>query len=135
MKQNTQPNKTGQINTTEQNEKLRQDKDIQRIKPVTKTKQVQRQIKRRTKTFGEKAYKAYIALTISLYSLLYCKSDASAGNFETSIFATGTKSLATDIGKWLMIIAPITGGLVGVYFFIRRQAADEMDQSAATRCC
>lgn len=140
MKQNNkikQMNKIEQLNTIGQNNKSGQELDIQeinnissskKIKPVIKTKQVQRQIKRKTKTLGKSAYKMYIAALTAWYSLVFCKSAIAAGDFGSSVFAKGTQSLATDIGKWLLIIAPITGGLVGVYFFIRRQAADEMDQ-------
>ena len=136
IKKINQMNKIEQLNTIGQNNQSEQEQDIQdiininrnkKIKPVTKTKQVQRQIKRRTKTLGKSAYKMYIAALTALYSIVIGSNSVSAGNFGSSIFATGTKNLAQDIGIWLLIIAPITGALLGVYFFIRRQAADEMD--------
>ena len=132
-----QMNKIEQLITIGQNNKSGQEQDFKEInnissskklKPVTRTKQVQRQIKRRTKSLGKSAYKMYIAALTAAYSYLLGDSPVSAADFGSSILATGTKSLATDVGKYLLIIAPITGALLGVYFFIRRQAADEMDQ-------
>ena len=137
IKKIKQINKIEQLNTIGQNSQSGQEQDIQKIsnisrikklKPVIKTKQVQRQIKRKTKTLSKSAYKMYIAAITVMYSVLFCKSAIAAGNFGSSIFATGTKNLAQDVGIFLLIIAPITGALLGVYFFIRRQAADEMDQ-------
>jgi len=40
----------------------------------------------------------------------------------------GTEELIKDLTTWLMVLAPIAGGMLIVYFFIRRSAADEMDQ-------
>jgi|GEM_PF-166702 len=86
-------------------------------------------INRRPRTFGEKIYRLYIIAMILVYSLALTSNPAfAADGFGSSVFATGTKNLFKDIGTWLLIIAPISGGVLGVYFFIRRQAADEMDQ-------
>ena len=82
----------------------------------------------------DKINKVCLVIMIAAFTMFF-NTPAFAADFETSIFATGTKSLITDIGKWLLILAPIVGTLVSVYFFIRRGAADEMDSSAATRCC
>ncbi len=78
--------------------------------------------------YSSKFYKAYMCALINLYVFAATSNNALAADFGSSIFATGTKDLFVDVGKWLLIIAPISGGLLGVYFFIRRQAADEMDQ-------
>lgn len=78
--------------------------------------------------YSSKLYKAYMCALINLYVFAATSNNALAGGFGSSIFATGTKSLFVDVGTYLLIIAPISGGLLGVYFFIRRQAADEMDQ-------
>lgn len=83
---------------------------------------------RRKRKLGEKIYKVYMAFMVAAYSIFLGSKPALAGPFGSSIFATGTKNLATDIGTWLLILAPISGSVLGVYFFIRRQAADEMDQ-------
>ena len=68
----------------------------------------------------------YLILAITVFTLINTN-PVSAGGFGDSIFAVGTKNLFTDIGKYLIILAPIAGTVVGVYFFIRRGAADEMD--------
>lgn len=92
-------------------------------------KKQEMKINRRTRTFGEKIYRLYMVAMIVVYSIGLNSIPAFAdGGFGSSIFATGTKSLFKDIGTWLLILAPISGGVLGVYFFIRRQAADEMDQ-------
>ncbi len=69
----------------------------------------------------------YLILAITFFTFINTI-PVSAGGFGDSIFATGTKNLFTDIGKYLIILAPIAGAAVGAYFFIRRGAADEMDQ-------
>ena len=90
-------------------------------------------IYRNLKRVEEKIYKVFMVTMIVVYSMIQGNKPVSAaGPFGTSIFATGTKNLATDIGTYLLILAPISGSLLGVYFFIRRQAADEMDQK---KCC
>ncbi|MGV8149785.1 MAG: hypothetical protein ACLKAK_08475 [Alkaliphilus sp.] len=45
-----------------------------------------------------------------------------------SKLATGTEALLRDITTWLLILVPILGGLLILYFFIRRSGADELDQ-------
>lgn len=89
----------------------------------------------KVKRVVEKINKVFLAIMLTIFTMIFNTVPVFAGGFGDSIFATGTKSLITDIGKWLLILAPIVGTLVSVYFFIRRGAADEMDQSAATRCC
>ncbi len=91
-------------------------------------KKPSKKIYRRTRTFGEKIFRIYIAAMMIGYFILAGNQVVFADGFGTSVFATGTKNLLKDIGTWLLVIAPISGGLLGVYFFIRRQAADEMDQ-------
>ena len=51
-----------------------------------------------------------------------------AEDVGTSKLATGTEALITDTTTWLMVIAPIVGGLLVIYFFIRRSGSDEQDQ-------
>ncbi len=75
-----------------------------------------------------KIQKTYLAVVIVAFTAIFNALPTFAADFGTSIFATGTKNLFTDIGKYLIILAPIAGAAVGVYFFIRRGAADEMDQ-------
>ncbi len=50
------------------------------------------------------------------------------GPLETSKLATGTKNLLADIQKILLMLAPIIGGVVLIYLFIRRAGADEHDK-------
>ena len=75
-----------------------------------------------------KIQKSYLAIVIAVFTAVFNTVPTFAADFGTSIFATGTKNLFTDIGKYLIILAPIAGAAVGVYFFIRRGAADEMEQ-------
>ncbi|MBN4069540.1 MAG: hypothetical protein COA82_11450 [Alkaliphilus sp.] len=51
-----------------------------------------------------------------------------ANEIKDSQIAKGTEKLIADLTTWLMVLAPIIGGLLILYFFIRRSAADEMDQ-------
>ncbi len=51
-----------------------------------------------------------------------------ASGIGSSKLATGTEALITDATTWLMVIAPIVGGLLVIYFFIRRSGSDEQDQ-------
>ncbi len=54
--------------------------------------------------------------------------NAFADKVGDSKLATGTEALITDVTTWLMLIAPIVGGLLVIYFFIRRSGSDEQDQ-------
>lgn len=45
-----------------------------------------------------------------------------------SKLATGTEALLRDITTWLLVLIPILGGLLILFFFIRRSGADELDQ-------
>ncbi len=66
--------------------------------------------------------------SIAFYILLLTSTTAYAGEVGDSKLATGTQDLINDLTIWLMILAPIIGVLVIIYFFIRRAASDEMDQ-------
>ena len=50
-----------------------------------------------------------------------------ANSIQNSKLATGTEKLIGDLTTWLMILVPVVTGLLIIYFFIRRSAADEMD--------
>ncbi|WP_156946396.1 Mbov_0395 family pilin-like conjugal transfer protein [Desulfitibacter alkalitolerans] len=54
--------------------------------------------------------------------------NAYATDIKNSQLAKGTEALINDVTIWLMILAPIVSALFIIYFFIRRSAADEMDQ-------
>ena len=45
-----------------------------------------------------------------------------------STVGKGTKKLFEDLSKYGLILSPIVGGLLGVYFFTRMNVADEQDQ-------
>ena len=49
-------------------------------------------------------------------------------DIQTSQLFTGTKNLINDATKALMILIPVVAVLLVGYFFIRKGAADEMDQ-------
>lgn len=49
------------------------------------------------------------------------------GNFANSTFATGTKQLLDDVGKWLIGIGIAVAGISAVVYLIRRSMADEAD--------
>ncbi len=51
-----------------------------------------------------------------------------ATNVADSKIAKGTERLIQDLTTWLMVLAPVAAGLLIIYFFIRRSAADELDQ-------
>lgn len=87
-----------------------------------------KKIYRKTRTFGKKIYRLCMVAMIVIYSMILSSNPVFADGFGNSVFATGTKNLIKDIGTYMLILAPISGGVLGVYFFIRRQAADEMDQ-------
>ena len=50
-----------------------------------------------------------------------------ADGVQGSKIVTGTEKLIGDVTTWLMVLAPVVAGLLIIYFFIRRSAADEMD--------
>lgn len=51
-----------------------------------------------------------------------------ATSIQSSKLYTGTEKLIQDLTTMLIALAPIVGGALIVYFFIRRGAADEMEQ-------
>ena len=51
-----------------------------------------------------------------------------ADTVQDSQIFKGTEKLIQDVTTWLMVLAPIIGVLLIIYFFIRRSAADEIDQ-------
>lgn len=55
-----------------------------------------------------------------------------AGNFGSSVIATGTQNLLNDILSWLFLIIPIFGAVIVAYFCIRRAGADEQDKKQYT---
>lgn len=56
------------------------------------------------------------------------KLDALAGNIQNDKVVTGTKKLIQDSTKAIGIIGALVSVLFGIYFFIRKNMADEQDQ-------
>lgn len=56
--------------------------------------------------------------SIAFYILLLTSTTAYAGEVGDSKLATGTQDLINDLTIWLMILAPIVGVLVIIYFFL-----------------
>ena len=67
----------------------------------------------------------HIAFT---FLLLLMNQSIVFADVKDSNIVKGTEELIKDLTTWLMVLAPIVGGLLIIYFFIRRSAADEMDQ-------
>jgi ABC-type molybdate transport system permease subunit len=70
-----------------------------------------------------KTYKAFIAI----YLTILTSAPVHASTVQNSNLVKGTEDLIQDVTTWLMVLAPVVGGLLIIYFFIRRSAADEMD--------
>lgn len=68
------------------------------------------------------------AITIMAYIMLASPQHAFAIEVGDSQIVKGTEKLISDLTTWLMVLAPVVAGLLIMYFFIRRSAADEMDQ-------
>ena len=88
-------------------------------------------MKKRIKCIRRQAGMMMLAVFFALQSSMA----AYATGIGSSQIATGTTKLIQDASTWLLVLAPIAAGMLIIYFCIRRAAADEMDQSAATRCC
>lgn len=82
-------------------------------------------IKNLLKKVKEKAW----AVILTLYALFMSNYTVYADdNVQNSKLVKGTEKLINDITTWLMIFAPVVAGVLIIYFFIRRSAADDMDQ-------
>ena len=83
-------------------------------------KEFKKKIKRIRKTVSA----GMIALTVFFMSNVPVYAD----DVQNSKIVKGTEKLIGDVTTWLMVLAPVVSGLLIIYFFIRRSAADEMDQ-------
>lgn len=82
-------------------------------------------IKNLLKKVKEKAW----AVILTLYAIFMSSYTVYADdNVQNSKLVKGTEKLINDITTWLMIFAPVVAGVLIIYFFIRRSAADDMDQ-------
>lgn len=68
------------------------------------------------------------ALTCAVANAALCVSAFASGGIGGSVAFTGTQKMINDATTALLVIAPIAGIVCTIYFFIRRSAADEMDQ-------
>ena len=82
----------------------------------------------RHKNFIARHYQKLGALAFSAFFMLATAMRTYASGISDSQIVTGTERLIGDVTTWLMILAPIVGGMLVIYFCIRRSAADEMDQ-------
>lgn len=70
-----------------------------------------------------------ISYLLVLLFLFYNKTVVLAGNrIQDSTAGKGTINLINDASLFLIVLSPIVGGLCAIYFFIRKNAADEQDQ-------
>lgn len=74
-----------------------------------------------------------VMLTVMAVTLTLAQSVSA--DIAGSKIATGTTKLVSDATSWLLIIAPSVSVLLIIYYLIRKGMSDEMEHSAATRCC
>ncbi|MDO5557891.1 MAG: hypothetical protein Q4G05_06640 [Clostridia bacterium] len=72
------------------------------------------------KTFKKAGYLLCLA-----YLLLSQGMVCQAKSIDNSKLFTGTKKLFSDIGKGLIVLAPVIGGAMAGYFFIQMQMNDD----------
>ncbi|OLN26570.1 Mbov_0395 family pilin-like conjugal transfer protein [Desulfosporosinus metallidurans] len=86
------------------------------MKPKSATKKAERLLK-----------KACAAAAVMAAAAMMAVPAYAADGVQGSKIVTGTEKLIGDVTTWLMVLAPVVAGLLIIYFFIRRSAADEMD--------
>lgn len=80
------------------------------------------------KTSFKKTKEILLSVFITIYFMLLTSFPVYAEGVQDSKLAKGTEKLITDLTTWLMILSPVVVGVLIIYFFIRRSAADDMDQ-------
>ncbi|MBU5676907.1 hypothetical protein KQI88_10810 [Alkaliphilus sp. MSJ-5] len=73
-------------------------------------------------------YKKTISILTIIFYILLQNTFVFAINLQNSKIAKGFENLVKDATSLLMLLAPIVGGLLIGYFFLRKSGADEMDQ-------
>lgn len=63
-----------------------------------------------------------------LFLLMNSVDKVYADAIKESVFFTGTMKMLKDLGTALAVLSPILAGVVVGYCFLRRSAADDMDQ-------
>ncbi|ABW19451.1 hypothetical protein [Alkaliphilus oremlandii] len=76
----------------------------------------------------KRLYKKTISMLTIIFYMLFQNAFVFASNLQNSKIAKGFENLVKDATVVLMVLAPILGGLLIGYFFLRKAAADEMDQ-------
>ena len=87
---------------------------------------MRKKLKKLGSIVGSGVVKAYTWI-IGICILLSMPKVALAADVGSSLLATGTKNLVSDLTTWLMILAPTVTVLFVVYYLIRKSASDEMD--------
>lgn len=96
---------------------------------MKKVKRKESYIAMKIKILFEKVKEKAWAVIISIFTILMSSYTVYAsGSVQSSKLVKGTEKLINDVTTWFMILAPIVAGVLIIYFFIRRSAADEMDQ-------
>ncbi len=80
------------------------------------------------KKIKSKVLTVLVALQVLYFNGMIVIAAPTTGGVQNSKLVTGTEALLNDVTTWLMVLAPIVGGLLIIYFFIRRSGADEQDQ-------
>lgn len=70
-----------------------------------------------------------IMLVCSLM-LMYAMPAVASATIETSIIVTGTKKLVADVGKALMVLAPVVGGCMEAFEFFKSTHAEDEEMRA-----
>ena len=84
--------------------------------------------KRRSERHFKSIKKKVVTALTTVSVMILTSSPVLADGVKDSQIVKGTEKLIGDLTTWLMILAPVVGGLLIIYFFIRRSGADEMDQ-------
>lgn len=63
-----------------------------------------------------------------VFAMQICCTPVFADEIKDSNLVKGTEKLINDVTTWLVVLSPVVSGLLIIYFFIRKSAADEMDQ-------
>lgn len=75
-----------------------------------------------------KLYKKAVMLYYIAVLFVFRTQTVYAETFADSKLATGIVDFIADLTAWLTILVPSVGGLTALYFFIRKNLADERDQ-------
>lgn len=96
-------------------------------KTLSKNREEEKTLKETKVHLSKVKEKVKIFLMVFGTSIMF-STNVYASDVKNSQLAKGTEALINDVTIWLMILAPIVSALFIIYFFIRRSAADEMDQ-------